>query len=267
MQVWAVANQKGGVGKTTSVAGLGGVLAEEGHSVLLVDLDPHGSLTSYFKFNPDEVEQSSYDLFLHKGPVSKQMMESLIVPTAFQGLDILPSSTLLATLERQLGKQPGLGLVLKSALQKVADKYEYVLIDTPPLLGVLLVNAMAAAQTLILPVQTEHLAIKGLERMMRTLAMVMQSQKRSLPYWVVPTMFDRRTHASVQSLRILRNTYQGCIWPSAIMVDTRLRDASHAGVPPSIFEPHGRGAKAYRSLLKYIIEHDQISMAETSAGG
>lgn len=267
MQVWAVANQKGGVGKTTSVAGLGGVLAEEGHRVLLVDLDPHGSLTSYFKFNPDEVEKSSYDLFMHKGPLSKQLVENMIAPTAFEGLDILPSSTLLATLERQLGKQQGLGLVLKSALQKVEDQYAYVLIDTPPLLGVLLVNAMAAAQMIILPVQTEHLAIKGLERMMRTLSMVMQSQKRSLPYWVVPTMFDRRTHASVQSLRILRNTYQGYIWPSAIMVDTRLRDASHVGVPPSIYDPHGRGAKAYRSLLKYLKEHNQLDLVKTTSSG
>jgi len=131
--------------------------------------------------------------------------------------------------------------------------YDYVLIDTPPILGVLLINALAACHELIMPVQTEYLAIKGLERMMRTLQMVVRSQKRAFEYTVVPTMFDRRTNASVDSLRVLRNTYEGDIWPSAIGVDTKFRDASKAGMPPNNYDPSARGVKSYKSLLKYLL--------------
>lgn len=255
MKVWAVANQKGGVGKTTTVVGLGGLLAEKGQRVLMIDLDPHGSLTSYFQYNPDELTHSVYQLFQHKGEVPAHLPRELILNTGFQGLDFLPASTSLAMLERQAVSQGGAGLVISKTIAWLWDDYDYVLMDTPPILGVLLINALAACQQLLLPVQTEFLAIKGLERMMRTLQMVMKSQKRELPYLVVPTMFDRRTQASVGSLRILRQTYDGHIWPSAIPEDTRFRDASKAGQPPSAYDAGSRGVAAYSSLLKYLMNH------------
>ena len=264
MKVWAVANQKGGVGKTTTVVGLGGLLASGGKRVLLVDLDPHGSLTSYFKQNPDEMEQSVYQLFQHQGNVPQSLPRQLILNTGFERLDFMPASTSLAMLERQAVNQGGAGLVLSRTLAWLWDDYDYVLMDTPPILGVLLINAMAACQLMLLPVQTEFLAIKGLERMMRTLQMVMKSQKRDFPYWVIPTMFDRRTQASVGSLRQLRQTYEGHIWPSAIGVDTRLRDASRAGVPPSVFDPSGRGVRAYASLLKFLLTHEPTEVRKQS---
>ncbi|MCG8670940.1 MAG: ParA family protein [Pseudomonadales bacterium] len=260
MKVWAIANQKGGVGKTTSVVGLGGLLASQGQRVLLVDMDPHGSLTSYFKYNPDEIEKSVFQLFQHKGEVPLDLPRHLVIDTPYNNLSFLAASTSLAILERQAQNQGGMGLVLTKTLNCLKQDFDYVLIDTPPILGVLLINAMAACQQVLLPVQTEHLAIKGLERMMRTLKMVMNSQKRELPYTVIPTMFDRRTSASVDSLRILRNTYEGHIWPSAISVDTRFRDASKAGVPPNLYEPGSRGVKAYMSLLKYLLGQEPIRM-------
>lgn len=253
MRVWAVANQKGGVGKTTSVVTLSGLLADQGKRVLMLDLDPHGSLTSYFKLNPDEIEASVYQLFQHKGEVPADLPRTLIQKTDYEGLDFIAASTSLAVLERQAVNQGGMGLVITRALAHLKPDYDYVLMDTPPILGVLLINALAACQRILLPVQCEHLAIKGLERMMRTLSMVMKSQRRELPSLIVPTMFDRRTHASVESLRILRNTYEDAIWPSMISVDTRLRDASRAGVPANRFEPGSRGVKAYTSLLNYIL--------------
>ncbi len=256
MKVWAIANQKGGVGKTTSVVGLGGLLASQGQRVLLLDLDPHGSLTSYFKHNPDEMPKSTYQLFQHKGDVPPDLPASLITQTPYRNLDMMGASTSLAILERQLVNQGGMGLVIRKTLQILETDYDFVLIDTPPILGVLLINALAACDRIILPVQTEHLAIKGLERMMRTLKMVMKSQHRDLDYLVVPTMFDRRTHASTESLRILRNTYPDCIWPSVIGIDTKLRDASHEGVPPNIYSPGSRGVKAYGSLLKYLLNQE-----------
>ncbi len=253
VKIWAAANQKGGVGKTTSVVGLGGLLAEQGHRVLMIDLDPHGSLTSYFNHNPDEMELSVYQLFQNGGEVPKELPKQLILNTGFERLDFIPASTSLAMLERQAVNQGGAGLVISKTIAWLWDDYDFVLMDTPPILGVLLINAMAACQSLLLPVQTEFLAIKGLERMMRTLQMVMRSQKRDLPYLVVPTMFDRRTQASVGSLRLLRNQYDGHIWPSAIPVDTRFRDASKAGQPPNFYDPTARGVAAYSSLLKYLL--------------
>jgi len=260
VKIWAAANQKGGVGKTTSVVSLGGILAAGGQRVLMIDLDPHGSLTSYFQLNPDELDRSVYQLFQHRGEVPQGLPAQMIYSTGVEHLDLMPASTSLAMLERQAISQGGAGLVISKTLAWLWDDYDFVLMDTPPILGVLLINALAACQSLLLPVQTEHLAIKGLERMMRTLQMVMRSQKRRLPYWVVPTMFDRRTQASVNSLRVLRQTYEGNIWPAAIPVDTRFRDASKAGVAPNFYEPGARGVAAYSSLLKYLLAHAPLEV-------
>ena len=145
-----------------------------------------------------------------------------------------------------------MGLVLARSLAQLWDDYDYALLDTPPILGVLLVNALAACQQLVIPTQTEHLALKGLERMVHTLKMVMKSQKRELPYTIVPTLFDRRTSASLTSLKEMRRTYQGALWDEAIPVDTRLRDASHEGVFPHQLDPNTRGVRAYRHLLAQL---------------
>jgi chromosome partitioning protein len=120
-------------------------------------------------------------------------------------------------------------------------------------LGVLMVNALAASQQLVIPVQTEHLAVKGLERMVNTLAMINRSRKQELPFSIVPTLFDRRTQASMSTLRVLRDLYPDTIWQGYIPVDTRLRDASRAGLAPSQFDPKSRGVVAYRALLKHVL--------------
>lgn len=253
MKVWTIANQKGGVGKTTTTVSLAGLLAASGKRVLMIDMDPHGSLTSYFKCNPDELEASSFQLFQHKGEVPASLPGQLIQNTGQPRLDFIGASTALAMLERQAASMGGMGLVLKRTTELLASDYDFVLIDTPPMLGVLMINSIAACEIIIIPVQTEFLALKGLERMLRTLVMVSRSQRRAVPYLIVPTLFDRRTQASVQTLRILRTTYEAAIWPSAISVDTRLRDASKAGKAPHAFDASSRGVKQYLSLLKYLL--------------
>ncbi len=253
MKVWAVANQKGGVGKTTSVVSLGGLLAAKDKRVLLLDLDPHGSLTSYFKHNPDEMNLSIYQLFNQTSHDMERLLPQMIINTGFNHLDFIPASTSLAMLERKAVSQEGAGLVISKALAMLWDDYDYVIMDTPPVLGVLLVNALAACEFILLPVQTEFLAIKGLERMLHTLEMVMQSRKRQTPFLVVPTMFDRRTQASNTSLLALRKKYDGKIWPSAIPIDTKFRDASYAGKPLQQYEPQSRGNLAYGSLLNSLL--------------
>lgn len=257
MKIWTVANQKGGVGKTTTAVALAGLLAQKGKRVLLVDTDPHASLTYYFGLDSEQLAFSVFDLFTETGEVSAQQVRDAVVPTQVEGIAVLPSSMTLATLDRKLGARSGMGLVLKRALLQVKRDYDYVLIDVPPVLGVLMVNALAACKRVLIPVQTEFLALKGLERMMRTLALIQSSQKQQHHYTIIPTMFDRRTKASLQAYEKLRETYQDKVWPGMIPVDTKFRDASTAQLPPSIYAPTARGVHAYNALLNYLIQQDR----------
>ena len=252
MKVWTVANQKGGVGKTTTTVALGGLLAAWGLRTCLIDIDPHGSLTSYFRYDPDSLEESSYNLFKAVAEKRPPAPLSLVYQTGTEGLDLIPASVALATLDRQSGRLTGMGLVLQRAVDILRHHYDYVLIDCPPVLGVLLINALAACDHLVVPVQTEFLAIKGLERMQHTLAMIGKSRPTPLPYTVVPTFFDKRTRASRDGLTILQRNHGESLWPGTIPIDTRLREASRAGLPPAVFDPRSRAVQAYTELLEYL---------------
>lgn len=254
MKIWAVSNQKGGVGKTTTVVTLGGLLSAWGFRTLLVDLDPHGSLTSYFKMNPDEIELGVYNLFRDASEKKKDIPpERYIVKTEFDGLSVLPASTAIATLDRQVATMGGMGLVISSALNKAADQYDYVLIDSPPMLGVLMINALAACDRLIIPVLAEFLALKGLDRMVHTLQMVFHSRKTPPKFIIVPTMFDKRTKAARDSLLALREQYADNAWNAVIPVDTKVRDASRVGVPLPLFDKTSKAVEAYSELLELLL--------------
>lgn len=252
MKIWAVANQKGGVGKTTTAVSLAGHLVTQGSRVLLLDMDPQGSMTSYFGLDPDNLDSSIYNLFQFD-EFSYEAIAPILVETKVSGLKLLPASTALATLDRQLGSKEGKGLVIKKSLAVLEEHFDYVLIDCLPMLGILMVNALAACDTLLLPVQTEFLALKGLDRMMHTLDMVIKARKNNLQFTIIPTMFDRRTRAAIESLRVLRETYGENVWNSVIPVDTKFREASRQGLPISIMSPAARGAQAYGSLLVSLL--------------
>ncbi len=256
MSIWAIANQKGGVGKTTTAVTLAGLTALAGEDTLLVDLDPHGSLTAYFGHDPDLVESGVYSLF-HSSAVTQV---NLVQPTPFEHLHLIPASTALATLDRQLGAQHGMGLVLARALNRLAGCFPRVIIDCPPMLGVLMVNALAACERLVIPVQTEFLALRGLERMLHTLNMISRSLRRGLPYTIVPTLFDRRTRAAIDSLRALRDEYTPALWDAVIPVDTRFREASRAGHPLSHQQPDARGTLAYAALLQFLLDLERLNI-------
>ena len=251
MNVWAIANQKGGVGKTTTAITLAGVMHNRGHRVLLIDLDPHGSLTSYFRLDPDDVEPSVYDLF-HKTAEP----QSVVRKTGFERISFLPASTALATLDRQLGTKDGMGLMIKKTLDQLKDDFEYVLIDCPPMLGLLMVNALAACDRLLIPVQTEFLALKGLERMVHTIGMIQKARKQNINYTIVPTFYDRRLRASKDSLETLRSTYKDTLWDGFIPIDTLFRDSSRQGIPLSIARPSCRGSRAYSHLLDFLEDNE-----------
>jgi len=252
VKIWAVANQKGGVGKTTTAVSLAGHLVTQGSRVLLVDMDPQGSMTSYFGYDPDDMPKSIYSLF-QLDDYSYQHVSPVLIETKVENLKLLPASTALATLDRQLGTKEGKGLVLKKSLTALEEHFDYVLIDCLPMLGILMVNALAACDRLILPVQTEFLALKGLDRMMNTLSMITKSRKSPMQSIIVPTMFDRRTRASSESLRALREKYNEKVWSSVIPVDTQFREASRQGLPISLMNKSTRGSKAYEALLEFLL--------------
>ncbi len=254
MRKWTIANQKGGVGKTTTAITLAGLLAEQGRRVLMVDLDPQSSLTHYFARSLGEPAADVYRIFRDRSSLDRDMIMQAAMPLPFAGLWVMMSSPLLATVEKMGSPQGGMGRVLNEALALVQSDFDDVLIDTSPTLGVLLVNAIAAADRLIVPVQTEFLAMKGLERMMRTLAMIARSQQRQVPVVVLATMYDRRTSAAQQCLRTLQDVYGSVLAPQVIGVDTKFRDASQAGMPLSFFVSESRGLDAYRALLQQTLE-------------
>ena len=251
MIVWTVANQKGGVGKTTTVVSLAGILAQRGQRVLLIDTDPHASLTSYLDYDSDKLDGTLYELFQATNP-SEELINSLTLNTKFENIRLLPASIALATLDRVMGNREGMGLVLRRALMRVREQYDYVLIDCPPVLGVMMVNAMAACDRILVPVQTEFLALKGLERMMKTFEIMQRSKREKFRYTVIPTMYDKRTRASLMTLHSIKEQHGDAVWSAVIPIDTKFRDASLLHIPPSIYAPGSRGTYAYETLLTYL---------------
>lgn len=252
MKIWTIANQKGGVGKTTSVAALAGILSARGYRVLMLDCDPHASLTAYFGFDSEKLNYNLFDWFAQQ-PMSQKQARNTIIKLKTEDISLMPASLSLATLDKKFSTQEGMGLVINKVLGGLKDDYDYVLIDCPPILGILMINALAACQFLLVPVQTEFLAIKGLERMMETLNMVIKAQHHSIDYKIVPTMFDRRTKASIEALRNMRDEFGGHLWEKVIPVDTKFRDASRLHRTPSSIYPDTHGVSAYHKLADTLL--------------
>lgn len=257
MLVWAVASQKGGVGKTTTVASLAGWLQKENLRVLVVDTDPHASLTSYLGYEDDKIEHNNlFDLYAMKN-LTREGILRCVTHTVHQGLDLIAASMTLATIDRQLSGRQGVGRILARSLKLIEDCYDVVLIDCPPVLGALMVNALVASSTIVVPTQTEFLALKGLEGMVRTFN-VMQRANQSVhfEYLIVPTMYDRRTKASVQSLSYLQTHYKTQVWDDCIPIDTYFRESSAKRLPLPLMDASRRGAVAYYKLLRYLVERE-----------
>jgi len=252
-----VANQKGGVGKTTTALSLAGLLAKRGKRVLLVDIDPHSSMGFSLGIDCDELEYSLYDLFTCPSKFLPRLSERVIVNTQVDNVDLIPSAMGLATLDRELGHRDGMGLILKKILNNLQHKYDYAIIDCSPVLGVLMVNALACCSRVIIPVQTEYLALKGLERMVKTLLIMKRSNAQQYNYLIVPTLYDRRTKASALSLSQMQETFTSRVWDKVIPVDTKFRDASEQHLPLPQCAPRSRGVVAYGLLLDDLIKEQR----------
>ena len=250
MQVWAIANQKGGVGKTTTTLMLGRLLAARGQRVLLVDLDPHASLTRAFGIPVEPAPAGTLDLF----ETPPKRVAEVARATPIERVHLLAAQAGMATLERRSATAPGLGLALGQGLVLASQDYDYALLDCPPTLGLLMVNALAAADQLVVPTQTEPLGVHGMEGMLKTAAMIERSRKKPLPARVLPTLFDRRTRACTETLDELRERHPERTWVQAVPLDTRLRDVAELTAPELPGEVlNSRGYDAYQRALAWLL--------------
>jgi chromosome partitioning protein len=245
-QVIALANQKGGVAKTTTTLNLGVAFAEHGYKVLLVDLDPQGNLTMSQGLNPDAIERSMFDVLVHRLPIEH------VIET--REVDIAVSSIDLAGADMALSSQIGRERALEKALVPVRDRYDFILIDTPPSLGLLTINAFVAATGVLVPVQTEYLSLRGLVQLENTLAMVRENLNPTVAIMgILPTMFDRRITHSREADEILRENFGDLVYNTRIRKTIRFAEAPVKGTSVLAYEPTGEAAAMYRDLAKEVL--------------
>jgi chromosome partitioning protein len=249
-QVVVLANQKGGVAKTTTTLNLGVAFSEQGHRVLLIDLDPQGNLTMSQGLDPDSIEQSMFDVLVHRLP-----MEQVIVKCE---VDVAVSSIDLAGADMALSSQIGRERALEKALTPIKDRYDYIFIDTPPSLGLLTINAFVAATGVIVPVQTEYLSLRGLVQLENTLAMVRENlNPRVEIVGIVPTMYDKRLTHSREADEILRENFGELVYSTRIRKTVRFAEAPVKGVSVLKYEPTGEAAQMYRDLAKEVLDGEK----------
>jgi chromosome partitioning protein len=254
-RIYTLANQKGGVGKTTTAINLGAYLAQMGQRVLVVDLDPQANATSSLGVDKRAVQGSTYDALLSGDiPVS-----SILFNERLQ-LSLLPSSPSLAGAEIELVEESSREFRLRSALESVDGKYDYILIDCPPSLGILTVNGLIAARDgVLVPVQCEYLALEGLGQLTQTIEMVQSSLFPDLRVrGVILTMFDPRTRLSADVVREVKNHFPGQVFNSIVPRSIRLAEAPSYGLPISAYSPTSVGANAYAALAKELLEGDGV---------
>jgi chromosome partitioning protein len=248
--VIVLANQKGGVAKTTTTLNLGVALRELGHRILVIDLDPQGNLTMSQGMNPDAIERSMFDVLVHRVPIS-----DVIKPVE---VDVAVASIDLAGAELALSALIGRERALEKALVEVRDRYDYVLIDTPPSLGLLTINAFVAADGVIVPVQCEYLSLRGLVQLENTLAMVRENlNPRVHVRGIVPTMYDGRTLHAREAIEILEEHFGDLVYDTRIRKTVRYAEAPVKGSSVLKYDPTGPAAQAYRDLAKEVLDGAQ----------
>jgi chromosome partitioning protein len=245
-KVVAFANQKGGVAKTTSTLNLGVAFAEQGHRVLLVDLDPQGNLTMSQGLNPDEIDRSMFDVLVHRVPV-EDVIERREVDVAVSSID-------LAGAELALSSMIGRERALEKALAPIKERYDFILIDTPPSLGLLTINAFVAADGVIVPVQTEYLSLRGLVQLENTLSMVRENLNPHVEIiGILATMFDKRLLHSREAVDILKENFGDLVYETKIRKTVRYAEAPVKGESVLKYDPGGEAAALYRDLAKEVL--------------
>lgn len=248
-RVIAIANQKGGVGKTTTSVNLGACLAELGKKVLLIDIDPQGNTTSGIGINKADVRHDVYDVLINEESIAEAA-----VPTAVWNLDILPATIQLAGAEIELVSTMSREVRLRQALEPVKSKYDYILIDCPPSLGLLTVNALTAANSVLIPIQCEYYALEGLSQLLNTIRMVQKHLNTSLEIeGVLLTMLDARTNLGLQVIEEVKKYFREKVYTTVIPRNVRLGEAPSHGQSIIQYDPRSRGAEVYLELAKEVV--------------
>ncbi len=253
-KILGIANQKGGVGKTTTALTLAAALAARGKKVLVLDLDPHCCASVHLRYYPDSSKPSVYDLFTTDPDTWADVWKKIIHRPESVDFDIVPASIHLSDLETELKNRRGKGNILAHALKLQVENYDYILMDCPPHLGILLVNALIASNLVVVPIQTDFLAVHGLKLLVDTIKMLNKALPEPLDYRALPTMYDKRTRACAKVLELLHNKMSGRVFQSVIGMDTKFREASAQGTVIQAIDKNSRGAQAYDSLAEEILK-------------
>lgn len=248
-RVIAIANQKGGVGKTTTAINLSACLADLGKKVLALDLDPQGNMTSGLGVDKDSIESSVYDLIIGNAGIEECICENVL-----DNLDVLPSNIDLSAAEIEMIGIENKEFIIKNEMEKIKDKYDFVIIDCPPALSMLTINAMTTADSVLVPIQCEYYALEGLSQLIHTIELVQERLNSSLQIeGVVFTMYDARTNLSLQVVENVKDNLNQNIYKTIIPRNIRLAEAPSYGMPINIYDPKSAGAESYMQLADEVI--------------
>ena len=254
-RVIAIANQKGGVGKTTTSINLSACLAEKGKKVLLIDMDYQGNTTSGFGFEKNELDKTVYEVLREEVSI-----EEAIIPVeeCFENLFLIPANRNLAGAEIELVTRENMQYILKKQLEPIKDNYDFIIIDCPPALGMLTVNAMTASDSVLVPIQCEFYALDGLSQLIYTIELIQDSLNPDLYIeGVVFTMYDARTNLSLQVVENVKDNLKQTIYKTIIPRNVRLAEAPSYGLPINLYDKRSSGTEAYRMLADEVIENAQ----------
>jgi chromosome partitioning protein len=257
MRVITISNQKGGVAKTTTAIALSAALAEAGRRVLAIDMDPQSNLTMGLGLDPDKLERSIFHVLLGECPA-----EAAVQATALENLSLLPADLTLAGAEKRLFGEIGFDEILRSRLRPLRDagRFDYCVVDCPPSLGLLTVNAITAASVVTVPVQCEFFSARGLGQLLEIAETVREKRNPDLVVRVLPTLFDRRNRICREILQELKRAFPLNLFASVIGVDTRLRESAAAGSPITAFAPETRAASEYRALARELMAEEKAKL-------
>jgi chromosome partitioning protein len=252
-KVIAIANQKGGVGKTTTAVNLSSCLAYKGKKVLIIDIDPQGNTTSGLGVDKKSIGRSIYDVMINDDTI-----EDTLVDTAIESLKLCPSNIQLAGAEVELVSVISRETRLKVALQEVRKQFDFILIDCPPSLGLLTLNSLTAADTILVPIQCEYYALEGLSQLMSTVKLVQKHLNPALDVeGVVLTMFDARTNLSIQVVDEVKKHFRNKVYRTVIPRNVRLSEAPSFGLPIILYDPKSKGSECYLDLAEEVIEYSE----------